>query len=148
MIVALLPGCRLGQCRWETRFIGSAGAFDGSSGAATVSYVNFRQYHNGDPVPSDLIWHITAEQLTSPATGIALRDAQGNQIADLSMSFTSPSSLVASSSIHIADSAGDALFATLAADATTVVVTLQSGATISVPLSIQSREDWHHPDCS
>ena len=39
------------------------------------------------------------------------------------------------------------MFELLASGAGVVVLTLQNGNTISVPLGVASQDDWHHPEC-
>src|SRR5678815_1367205 len=135
--------CNPYQCTYETRFVGTDGTTNGASGTVIVTSVNFRQYHDDGPVPSDLTWNIRGEGLASPATGLVLRSSAGQSLLSLSMSTTSSVSMTAT----IAGADRDRMFELLASGAGVVVLTLQNGSTISVPLRVASQEDWHHPEC-
>ena len=139
--------CNPYQCTYETRFVGTDGTMSVASGTVTVTSVNFRQYHDDGPVASDLTWNIRGEGLASPATGLVLRNSAGQSVLSLSMSSTSAVSMTATSAATIAGADRDRMFELLASGAGVVVLTLQNGSTISVPLRVASQEDWHHPEC-
>jgi len=145
--LSLLAACNPYQCSYETRFVGTTGTTSGANGTVIVTSVNFRQYHDDGPVPSDLTWNIRGEGLASPATGLVLRNASGQSVLSLSMSSTSAVSMTATSAATITGADRDRMFELLASGAGVVVLTLQSGGTISVPLGVASQDDWHHPDC-
>jgi hypothetical protein len=63
------------------------------------------------------------------------------------MSSTSEVSMTATSSSTITGADRDRMFELLGSGAGVVVLTLQNGSTISVPLRVASQDDWHHPDC-
>ena len=139
--------CNPYACTYETRFIGTAATTSGVNGTLIVTYVNFRQYHDDGPVPSDLTWNIRGEGLASPATGLTLKRADGQSVMSLSMSSTSAVSMTAQSAATITGADRDKMFELLASGAGVVILTLQNGSTITVPLRVASQEDWHHPDC-
>ena len=143
----LAAGCNPYACTYETRFVGTTGTTSGASGTVIVTYVNFRQYHDNGPVPSDLTWNIRGEGLSSAATALMLRTATGQTVLSLSMSSTSEVSMTATSSSTITGADRDRMFELLGSGAGVVVLTLQNGSTISVPLRVASQDDWHHPDC-
>lgn len=144
---SLLAACNPYQCSYETRFVGTTGTTSGASGSVIVTSVNFRQYHDDGPVPSDLTWNIRGEGLASPAIGLVLRNASGQSVLSLSMSSTSAVSMTATSAATITGADRDRMFELLASGAGVVVLTLQNGNTISVPLGVASQDDWHHPEC-
>jgi hypothetical protein len=145
--VSLLAACNPYQCSYETRFVGTTGTTSGANGTVIVTSVNFRQYHDDGPVPSDLTWNIRGEGLASPATGLVLGNASGQSVLSLSMSSTTAVSMTATSAATITGADRDRMFELLASGAGVVVLTLQSGGTISVPLGVASQDDWHHPEC-
>jgi len=120
---------------------------NGVNGNLIVTYVNFRQYHDNGPVPSDLTWNIRGEGLSAPPTGLTFKTADGQVVRSLSMSSTSAVSMTASSSATITGADRDRMFELLTSGVGVVVLTLQNGSTIAAPLRLSSREDWHHPDC-
>jgi hypothetical protein len=143
----IATACNPYQCTYETRFVGTDGTTTGANGTLIVTYVNFRQYHDDGPVPSDLTWNIRGEGLASPATGLALRNANGQSVLSLSMSSTSAVSMTATSAATITGADRDRMFELLGSGAGVVVLTLQNGGTITVPLRVASQDDWHHPEC-
>ena len=145
--LAAVEACNPYQCTYETRSIGTAATTSGVNGTLIVTYVNFRQYHDDGPVPSDLTWNIRGEGLASPATGLTLKRADGQSVMSLSMSSTSAVSMTAQSAATITGADRDRMFELLASGAGVVVLTLQNGSTITVPLRVASQEDWHHPEC-
>ena len=144
---SLVAACNPYQCSYETRFVGTAGTTTGANGSLIVTSLNFRQYHDDGPVPSDLTWNIRGEGLASPAIALALRSADGQSVLSLSMSSTSSISMTATSSATITGADRDRMFELLASGAGVVVLTLQNGTTIAVPARVASQEDWHHPEC-
>ncbi len=142
-----LSACNPYKCTYETRFVGTSGSVDGPNGVMTVTSVNTREYHDDGPVPSYLTWNINAERLSSPAATLLLVDAQGRTVRQLFTSSTSAVSMTASNSSDLSAAERDAMFDLLASGGASVVLQLQSGATISVPLRVSLREDWHHPEC-
>jgi hypothetical protein len=145
--VSLLAACNPYQCSYETRFVGTTGTTSGANGTVIVTSVNFRQYHDDGPVPSDLTWNVRGEGLSSPASGLVLRNANGQSVLSLSMSSTSAVSMTATSAATITGADRDRMFELLASGAGVVVLTLQNGSTVSVPLGVASQDDWHHPEC-
>jgi hypothetical protein len=143
----LAAACNPYQCSYETRFVGTTGTTTGATGTVIVTYVNFRQYHDDGPVPSDLTWNIRGEGLPSPASALTLRRADGQTVMSLSMSSTSAVSMTAASAATIAGADRDRMFELLGSGAGVVVLTLQDGSAIAVPLRVASQEDWHHPEC-
>ena len=139
--------CNPYQCTYETRFVGTGGTASGANGSLIVTYVNFRQYHDDGPVPSDLTWNIRGEGLSSPATGLTLQRADGQTAMSLSMSSTSAVSMTAQSASTITGTDRDRMYELLASGGGVVVLTLQNGSTIAAPLRVASQDDWHHPDC-
>ena len=143
----LCAACNPYACTYETRFVGTTGTQTSAIGTVIVTYVNFRQYHDDGPVPSDLTWNLRGEGLASPATGLTLKSSDGQSAMSLSMSSTSAVSMTAASSATISGADRDRMFALLASGGGVVVLTLQSGSTILVPLHVASQDDWHHPEC-
>lgn len=139
--------CNPYACTYETRFVGTAGTTAGANGSLIVTSLNFRQYHDDGPVPSDLTWNVRGEGLASPATGLTLKSADGQTVLSLSMSSTSAVSMTAMSSATISGADRDRMFELLGSGAGVVILTLQNGSTISTPLRVASQEDWHHPEC-
>ena len=143
----IAAGCNPYACTYETRFVGTGGTTSGANGTLIVTSVNFRQYHDDGPVPSDLTWNIRGEGLASPATALTLKNTDGQTVLSLSMSSTSAVSMTASNAATITGADRDRMYERLASGAGVVVLTLQNGSTISVPLRGASPEDWHHPEC-
>jgi len=139
--------CNPYACTYETRFVGTAGTVSGVNGTLIVTSLNFRQYHDDGPVPSDLTWNIRGEGLASPASALTLQIAGGQSVLSLSMSSTSSVSMTANSAATITGADRDRIFELLASGAGVVVLTLQNGATITVPARVASQDDWHHPEC-
>lgn len=139
------PSCKIFGCSYDTRFAGAAGTSNSMAGNVTAE-VNYRQYHNDNPVPSSVTWRVNGDHLASPATGMRLLSSTGAFIMDLSLSSTSQSSFTAASAHDIAAGDGDRIYDLLSAGSS-VVVDLQNGSTIVVPLHVSSREGWHHPEC-
>lgn len=142
-----IAACNPYRCTYETRFIGTTGSTDAANGILTIQYVNTRGYREDGPVPDHLTWSIGAERLSSPATTLTLRSAQGQVVRELSISSPSAVSMTAGSSVNLSAAEHDAVFDLLASGGASVVLQLQSGATISAPLRVSSREDWHRPSC-
>lgn len=113
----LAAACNPYQCTYETRFVGTAGTTSGPNGSLIVTYVNFRQYHDDGPVPSDLTWNIRGEGLASPATGLTLKRADGQSVMSLSMSSTSAVSMTAQSAATITGTDRDLTFQLVASGA-------------------------------
>ncbi len=139
--------CNPYACSYETRFVGTTGTSSSANGTLIVTSLNFRQFHDDGPVPSDLTWNIRGEGLASPATSLTFQTASGQSVMPLSMSSTSSVSMTANNAATITGADRDRMYDLLGSGTVVVVLTLQNGTTITAPVHVASQDDWHHPDC-
>jgi hypothetical protein len=122
LAVLAVSACNPYDCVYESRFVGANGSADVTNGSLIVEYVNTRQYRDDGPLPSEVIWHIRAERLVSPATTMTLRNAQGQVMLTLTMTSTSATSMTAAGSSQITSADRDKFFDLLAGGNATVVL--------------------------
>lgn len=139
-----LAGC--GRCVYESRFVGTEGQLSVPAGNVTVRYVNMREYRDGGPISNFLTWSIEADGLASPPKTLTLRNASAAIVATLTISGSSTVSMTAYGGLDT--SPGDARFGLLLSGDASVVLELENGSSITVPLRVTRSEDWHHPNCS
>lgn len=132
------------DCTYETRFIGTSGSTSSAAGTVTVNYVNMREYRDG-PVPNAIVWSVNGEGLSSAAKTLTLRNAEGTVVQALTFSFVSSVSFTANGSEDTQP--GDSRFTLLASGTAKLVLELQDGTRIDVPLLVEDEEGWHHPKC-
>ena len=78
---------------------------------------------------------------------LILRDTRdGRTIATLGMS-TSATSFSAASALDVAPADREAMFQLLASGSAVLVVQLANDASVIVPLTVATLEDWHRPSC-
>jgi len=155
VFLALLPillavgGCNVYACKYETRFVATRGAASSSAvGNVNVEYMNFRDYDPPETALISVSYVAKGEGLTAAPTRLALRDARdlSRVITDLGMN-TSPVSFAAASAFNVALSERNYIFELLASGNGRVILDLANGTSLTVPLVVSTREDWHRPSC-
>jgi hypothetical protein len=91
---------------------------------------------------------VRGEGLTAAPTRLTLRDSRdlSRIVAELSMQ-TSPVSFAAASAFDVAPADRDRMFELLASGNARLILDLANDASITVPLTVAIREDWHRPSC-
>jgi len=143
-------GCSLGDCTYETRFVGTTGSAAAPGwGTVTAEYLNLREYSDDSGIPSGLTWHIAAPNAPLEVQALTLRDA------------TNPTEIVVSLPInHAANalSAGELVIVTqgerarlrelLSSGHAILRVEAGNAEPLTLPLEVTGVEQWHHPNCS
>ena len=145
-----LGGCNIYACVYETRFVSVQGTATATGGGTVVvESMGFRQYRPEQPVSNSVSHVVRGEGFAAAPTRLTLRDNRdpGRVVATLSMQ-TSPVSFTAGSSFDVASSDRDRMFELLASGNARLFLELANDATVIVPLTVQTREDWHRPNCS
>jgi len=154
-VLAILPvllsvaGCNVYACKYETRFVSVRGnATSPQVGTVNVESMGFRQYKPEQPVSNSVSYVAKGEGLTAAPTRFTLRDSRdlSRVVADLSMQ-TSPVSFAAASAFDVASADRDRIFELLASGNARLILDLANAASLSVPLTVAIREDWHRPSC-
>lgn len=155
IVLAFLPivlhaaGCNVYACKYETRIASVQGsATSPQVGTVNVESMGFRQYKPEQPVSNSVSHVVRGEGLTAAPTRLTLRDSRdfSRVIAELSMQ-TSPTSFVAASAFDVASADRDRMFELLASGNARLVLELANDASLVVPLTVATREDWHRPNC-
>jgi hypothetical protein len=149
-ILLSLGGCNIYACVYETRFVSVQGTgTPPGGGTVVVESMGFRQYRPEQPVSNSVSHVVRGEGLAAAPTRLTLRDNRdpSRVVAVLSMQ-TSPVSFTAGSSFDVASSDRDRMFELLASGNARLLLELANDATLIVPLTVQTREDWHRPNCS
>jgi len=153
--LALLPilfsiaGCNIYACKYETRFVSVRGnATSPEVGAVIVESMGFRQYMPDQPVSNSVSYVARGEGLTAAPARLTLRDSRdlGRVIAELSMQ-TSQVSFAAASAFEVASPDRNGMFELLAGGNARLFLELANDKTLTVPLTVATREDWHRPSC-
>jgi len=155
VVLAFLPillsvaGCNIYACKYETRFISvRANATSPQVGSVNVESMGFRQYKPEQPVSNSVSYVVRGEGLTAAPTRLTLRDTRdlSRVVAELSMQ-TSPVSFAAASAFDVASADRDRMFELLASGNARLILDLANDASLTVPLTVATREDWHRPSC-
>ncbi len=153
--LALLPillsvaSCNIYACKYETRFVSVRGnATSPQVGTVNVESMGFRQYKPEQPVSNSVSYVAKGEGLTAAPTRLTLRDSRdlSRVVAELSMQ-TSPVSFAAASAFEVASADRDRIFELLASGNARLILDLANDASLSVPITVATREDWHRPSC-
>ena len=148
-LVLSVGGCNIYACKYETRFVSVQGsATSPQVGTVNVESMGFRQYKPEQPVSNSVSHVVRGEGLTAAPTRLTLRDSRdlSRVIAQLSMQ-TSPTSFVAASAFDVASADRDRMFELLASGNARLVLELANDASLTIPLTVAIREDWHRPSC-
>ena len=154
-VLAFLPillsvgGCNIYACKYETRFVSVRGsATSPQVGSVNVESMGFRQYKPEQPVSNSVSYVAKGEGLTAAPTRLTLRDSRdlSRVVADLSMQ-TSSVSFAAASAFDVASADRDRIFELLASGNARLILDLANDASLTVPLTVAIREDWHRPSC-
>lgn len=149
LIVFGSAGCNIYACKYETRFVSVRGnATTSEVGTVIVESMGFRQYMPEQPVSNSVSYVVRGEGLSAAPTRLTLRDSRdlGRIVAELSMQ-TSPVSFAAASAFDVASADRDRMFELLAGGNARLILELANDRTLTVPLTVATREDWHRPSC-
>jgi hypothetical protein len=153
--LALLPvlfaisGCNIYACKYETRFVATRGSASSAAvGNVTVESMNFRDYDPEETALISVSYVAKGEGLTAAPTRLTLRDARdlSRVVSDLGMQ-SSAVSFAAGSGFKVASADRNSIFELLASGNGRVILELTSGNSLTVPLTVATREDWHRPSC-
>jgi hypothetical protein len=142
-------GCNVYACKYETRFVATQGSSSSSAvGSVTVQSMNFRDYDPEETALISVSYVAHGEGLTAPPTRLTLRDARdlSRVVSDLGMQ-SSAVSFAAASGFNVASADRNTIFELLASGNGRVILELTSGNSLTVPLTVATREDWHRPSC-
>ena len=148
---ACLGGCDPYACRYETRFVATAGSASSASiGTVVAEFVNFREYSTGEPTPSSLVWTIAATQTMSQPVALSLRDGRDTTTIIASLPIGVSGNALSAGSLEIATVAERERLFTLLSSANGVVLVHANGVAgaLVVPLGVTALEGWHRPSCS
>jgi len=100
------------------------------------------------PVSNSVSYVARGEGLTAAPARLTLRDSRdlGRVIAELSMQ-TSQVSFAAASAFEVASPDRNGMFELLAGGNARLFLELANDKTLTVPLTVATREDWHRPSC-
>ena len=117
-------------------------------GSVNVESIGFRQYKPEQPVSNSVSYVAKGEGLTAAPTRLTLRDVRdlSRVVAELGMQ-TSPVSFAAASAFDVASADRDRMFELLASGNARLILDLANDASLTVPLTVAIREDWHRPSC-
>ena len=148
-ILLSVAGCNIYACKYETRFVQvRATATSPQVGSVNVESIGFRQYKPEQPVSNSVSYVAKGEGLTAAPTRLTLRDVRdlSRVVAELGMQ-TSPVSFAAASAFDVASADRDRMFELLASGNARLILDLANDASLTVPLTVAIREDWHRPSC-
>ena len=137
-------------CIYETRFVGTSGTSSvAGSGTVVVESLNFRENTAEAQAPGGMTWNIRGQDLAAEPVRLSLRNAgSASQVVKaLSFSSASATAFAANSAMQIPAAERDQIFNLLSGNAI-VVLELADGTSISVPVAVTERQDWHRPNCS
>ena len=147
---ASLGGCDPYACRYETRFVATAGS-GSSAGIGTVvaEFVNFREYSMGAPTPSSLVWTIAATQTVNQPVALSLRDGRDTTTIVAALPIGVSGNALSAGGLDIATVAErERLFTLLSSEHGVVVVHANGVAgALLIPLTVTALEGWHRPSC-
>jgi hypothetical protein len=149
VLVLNVSACNVYACKYETRFIATRGSASSAGvGNVTVESMNFRDYDPPETALISVSYVAKGEQLTAAPTRLTLRDARdlSQIIVHLGMQNSSVS-FAAASGFEVAAGDRDKIFELLASGNGRVVVDLANGNSLTVPLVVAGKEDWHRPSC-
>jgi hypothetical protein len=136
-------------CIYETRFVGTAGTATTPNGTVVVEHLNFRDYTPEAQSPTELIWSVRGQDFGALVVSVTLRDTRNPaQVVRPLVSFTQPSPgpFALRDARQIPPGERDQIFNLLSGNAM-AVAELTNGSTITVPLPVTERQDWHRPNC-
>jgi hypothetical protein len=142
-------GCNVYACKYETRFVATRGSASSAAvGNVTVEYMNFRDYDPEETALISVSYVAKGEGLTAAPTRLTLRDARdlSRIVSDLGMQ-SSAVSFSAGSGFAVASAERNSIFELLASGNGRVILELSNGNSLTVPLTVTTREDWHRPSC-
>jgi hypothetical protein len=145
----LAPSCNPYACIYRTRFVATAGTASAPAvGRVTVESLNFRDYTAEAQTPVMMAWVVRGEGLAAAPVALTLRDARNpaRVVKSLSFQHTSATSFTSGSSLDVAPGERDQMFELLNGNAV-VVLELANGSSLTVPVTVTTRENWHRPSC-
>ena len=146
-----LSGCDPYACRYETRFVATAGS-GSSAGIGTVvaEFVNFREYSLGEPTPSSLVWTIAAPQAVNQPVALSVRDGRDTTTIVAALPIGVSGNALSAGGLDIATVAERERLFTLLSSGNGVLLVHATGvaAALVIPLTVTAVEGWHRPSCS
>lgn len=143
-------GCDPYACRYETRFVATAGS-GSSAGIGTVvaEFVNFREYSTGEPTPSSLVWTIAALQTVNQPVALSLRDGRDTTQVLAALPIGVSVNALSAGGLEIATVAERERVFTLLSSENAVVLVHANGVAgaLVIPLTVTAIEGWHRPSC-
>ena len=144
----LAEACNPYACVYETRFVSVGGTVAANGATVTVVSMGFRQYRPDQPVSNSLSYVARGEALPAAPTSLTLVDDRDAARTVATLSFQGSSvSFSAASAVDVASADRDAMFQLLDSGHGQVILRMANGATMTVPLVVAVREDWHRPNC-
>jgi hypothetical protein len=148
-MVAILPGCSLlsGRCLYELRSATAEGTIQVSGADSAFASVMISEQRDYEP-DKDLSWQVRAPSLKGKVTAIKLVDQAGAVRYDLGVDATASPQL-SGGFVRQSDGASiNGFFDLLSSYKAKVVITLDTGSSITIPLNIVRKYDWNRPYCS
>lgn len=145
----LAASCNLYPCIYETRFVATAGTASAAGvGTVTVESLNFRDYTAEAQTPTAITWRVRGNDLAAAPVTLTLRDARdpGRVVKSLSFQTVFATSFTSASSLDVPPGERDQMFELLNGNAV-VVLELTNGTSLTAPLTVTTRENWHRPSC-
>jgi len=146
---ALVSGCSLlsGRCLYELRSATAEGAVAISSADSAFASVMISEQRDYQP-DKDLSWQVRGPSLKGRVTSINLVDQTGAVKYDLGID-AAASPQLSGGFVRQSDGANiNGFFDLLSSYQAKVVITLDNGNTVTVPLIIVRKYDWNRPYCS
>ena len=153
LLCALLPAlsaCNIYNCVYRSRFVGTAPESNVAGVGTFAGFVNFRDYSDNQPVPTDIVWNIELSGTTATPTRLVLADRRDTTqvLATLPIQQTQ-GRISASAFTVIAKSERDRVFDIMARGNGVLILSLSDRAPpVLITLRVTNVEDWHTPICS
>jgi hypothetical protein len=149
VIAATLGGCSIlsGRCLYELRNVNAQGAVAISGADSAFASVIVGEQRDYEP-DKTLSWQVRAPSLQGTVTKIELLDQKGTLQYNFTVDAVTSAQL-SGGFVHQSEGANiNGFFDMLSTTQARVVISLDDGSAITIPLKNVRRDDWNRPYCS
>jgi hypothetical protein len=149
-LTSALASCDIYACRYETRFIATSGSASSTTfGTVTATFVNFRDYSEGEPTPTSITFNIAASNLQAQPTSLTLRDVRDTTRVVAVFPIRTGSGILSASAVDLttADERNRVFSLLSSGNGVLVIAGPPNETPLLVRLGVTAREDWHRPSC-
>jgi len=141
-----MAACNPYQCTYETRFISTQPGSAATAAGTFTGTIGFRDYSEGEPVPATISWNLVINGKPASLDNVTLRDKRDPATVITTIGVEASGVANSASTPFVTTDERNHVFDTLASG-NAVLVADVNGSPVNIPLLVQAREDWHHPNC-